>query len=135
MSMRDYAVDDYGLLLTEETMKIIASKVCDDFEDMEEDEYGDALYEEGICEYIGDFTGEAGILFDDGLNDWISNGEMYDGDRIYYVQVSSYPTIFKAAYENMDALIAEFKEKVGEYLPKDFDYRANIRHIVGTYFG
>lgn len=135
MSMRDYPVDDYGLLLTEETMKIIASKVCDDFEDMEEDEYGDALYEEGICEYIGDFTGEAGILFDDGLNDWMSNGEMYNGDRIYYVQVSSYPTIFKAAYENMDALINEFKEKVGEYLPEDFDYRANIRHIVGTYFG
>lgn len=135
MSMRDYAVDDYGLLLTEETMKIIASKACDDFEDMEEDEYGDALYEEGICEYIGDFTGEAGILFDDGLNDWMKNGEMYDGDRIYYVQVSSYPTIFKAAYENMDALIAEFKEKLGEYLPEDFDYRSNIRHIVGTYFG
>jgi hypothetical protein len=133
--MRDYAVDDYGLLLTEETMKIIASKVCDDFEDMDEYEYGDALYEEGICEYIGDFTGEAGILLDDGLNDWMKNGEMYDGDRIYYVQVSSYPTIFKAAYENMDALIAEFKEKVGEYLPEDFDYRSNIRHIVGTYFG
>lgn len=135
MSMRDYAVDDYGLLLTEETMKIIASIVCDDFDDMEEDEYGDALYEEGICEYIGDFTGEAGILFDDGLNDWMSNGETYDGDRIYYIQVSSYPTLFRAAYENMDALIAEFKEKVGEYLPEDFNYRANIRHIVGTYFG
>ena len=135
MSMRNYAVDDYGLLLTEETMKIIVSKVCDDFHDMEEDEYGDALYDEGICEYIGDFTGEAGILFDDGLNDWMSNGEMYDGDRIYYIQVSSYPTIFKAAYENMDALIAEFKQKVGEYLPEDFDYRAHIRHIVGTYYG
>jgi hypothetical protein len=133
--MRDYAVDDYGLLLTEETMKIIASKICDDFEDMEEDEYGDAIYEEGICEYIGDFTGEAGALLDNGLNDWISNGERYDGDRIYYIQVSSYPTIFKAAYENMDALIAEFKERVGEYLPEDFNYRANIRHIVGTYFG
>lgn len=135
MSMRDYAVDDYGLLLTEETMKIIASIVCDDFDDMEEDEYGDALYEEGICEYIGDFTGEASLLLDDGSNNWIRNGEMYDGDRIYYIQVSSYPTIFKAAYENMDALIAEFKEKLGEYLPEDFEYRANIRHIVGTYFG
>lgn len=135
MSMRDYAVDDYGLLLTEETMRIIASKVCDDFEDMEEDDYGYALYEEGICEYIGDFTGEAGVLLDDGLNDWMRNGEMYDGDRIYYIQVSSYPTIFKAAYENMDVLIAEFKEKVGEYLPEDFDYRSNVRHIVGTYFG
>lgn len=135
MSMRDYAVDDYGLLLTEETIKIIASKVCDDFEDMEEDEYGDALYEEGICEYIGDFTGEAGLLSDDGLNDWMGNGETYDEDRIYYIQVSLYPTLFRAAYENMAALIAEFKEKVGEYLPEDFDYRSNIRHIVGTYFG
>ena len=135
MSMRDYAVDDYGLLLTGETMKIIASKVCDDFEDMEEDDYGYALYEEGICEYIGDFTGEAGVLLDDGLNDWIRSGEMYDGDLIYYIPVSSYPTIFKAAYENMNALIAEFKEKVGEYLPEDFDYRSNVRHIVGTYFG
>jgi hypothetical protein len=133
--MRDYAVDDYGLLLTEETMKIIASKTCDDFEDIEEDEYGDALYEEGICEYIGDFTGEAGFIHDDGMNDWLKSGEIYDGDRIYYVNTSSYPTLFKAAYENMDALIAEFKEKVGEYLPEDFDYRANIRHIVGTYFG
>ncbi len=135
MSMRDYAVDDYGLLLTEETTKIIASKVCDDFEDIGEYEYGDALYEKGICEYIGDFTGEAGILFDNGLNDWMSNGEMYDGDQIYYIQVSSYPTLFKAAYENMDALIAEFKEKVGKYLPEDFDYRSHIRHIVGTYYG
>lgn len=135
MSMRDYAVDDYGLLLTKETMKIIASKVCDDFEDMEEDEYGDALYEEGICEYIGDFTGEAIYIEDDGTEDWRRSGESYNGDRIYYVNVSKYPSLFKAAYENMDALIAEFKEKVGDYLPKDFNYRANIRHIVGTYWG
>ena len=135
MSIGYYAVDDYGLLLTEETTKIIASKVCDDFEDMDEDEYGDALYEEGICEYIVDFTGEAGILFDDGLNAWMQNGEMYDEDRIYYVQSSNYPTLFKAAYENMDTLIEEFKSKVGEYLPEDFDYRANIRHITGTYYG
>ena len=135
MSMRDYAVDDYGLLLTEETMKIIASIVCDDFDDMEEGEYGDALYDDGICEYIGDFTGEAGLILDDGLNDYIRSGESYSDDQIYYIPVSSYPTLFKPAYENMDALIAEFKEKVGEYLPEDFDYRSNIRHIVGTYWG
>lgn len=135
MSMRYYAVDDYGLLLTEETTKIIASKVCDDFDDIEEDEYGDALYDEGICEYIGDFTGEAGLINDDGMNDWIKTGEMYDGDRIYYINTSSYPTLFKVAYENMEVLIEEFKSKVGEYLPDGFDYRANIRHIIGTYYG
>lgn len=135
MSMRDYAVDDYGLLLTEETMKIIAAIVCDDFDDMEEDEYGDTLYYKGICEYIGDFTGEAVLINDDGMNDWIKTGEMYDGDRIYYINTSSYPTLFKVAYENMEVLIEEFKSKVGEYLPDGFDYRANIRHIIGTYYG
>ena len=135
MSMRDYAVDDYGLLLTEKTMKIIASKVCDDFEDMEEDEYGYALYEKGICEYIGDFSGEAIRITDDGYHEYGNNGESYSGDQIFYVPMRSYSTLFKPAYENMEALIAEFKEKLGEYLPEDFDYRANIRHIVGTYFG
>lgn len=135
MSMRDYPVDDYGLLLTKDMMRSIVSKVIDDFEEIDEDEYGYALYEEGICEYIGDFTGEAGILFDDGTNDWIKTGEVYDGDIIYYIPISSYPTLFKAAYNNMDDLIEEFKSKVGDYLPKDFNYREQIRHIVGAYFG
>lgn len=135
MSMRDYAVDDYGLLLTEETMKIIASKVCDDFEDIDEYCYGEALYENGVCEYIGDFTGEAIHITDDGDNDYWKSGESYSSDQIFYINVSSHPTLFKPAYESMDAVIAEFKEKVGKYLPEDFDYRSNIRHIVGTYFG
>lgn len=135
MSMRDYAVDDYGLLLTEETMKIIASIVCDDFDDMEKDEYGDALYDEGICEYIGEFTGEAIRITNDGYHEYGNNGESYSGDRIYYVPICSYSTLFKSAYENMDELIAEFKSKLSEYLPDDFDYRSNIRHIVGTYYG
>ena len=135
MSMRDYAVDDYGLLLTEEAMRTIAAIVCDDFEDMEEDEYGDALYEKGICEYIGDFSGEAIRIADDGYHEYGNNGESYSGDQIFYVPICSYSTLFKPAYKNMDELIAEFKQKLGEYLPKDFDYRVNIRHIVGTYWG
>lgn len=135
MSMRHYAVDDYGLLLTEETMKIVASIVCDDFDNMEEDEYGYALYDKDVCESIEEFTGEAKPILDDGLNDWTRGGEYYSYDQLYYIPVGSYPTLFRSAYENMDALIAEFKKKVGKYLPEDFDYRSNIRHIVGTYFG
>ena len=135
MSMREWAVDDYGLLLTKEMIKAIASKVLDDLEERDEEEYGDALYEDGICEYIGEFTGEAIYIEDDGTEDWRRDGESYNGDRIYYVNVSKYPSLFKAAYENMDELIKEFKEKVGDYLHEDFNYRANIRHIVGTYWG
>lgn len=31
MSMRDYAVDEYGLLLDEKTMKALAKKMCKDY--------------------------------------------------------------------------------------------------------
>ena len=32
-------------------------------------------------------------------------------------------------------LTNEFKEKLGEYLPDNFDYRNHIRHISGCYYG
>ena len=138
MSMRDYAVDDYGLLMTREMMKMVASKVCDDYT---EDDYADdplgfneELYDKGIVEYIGSFTGESIILNDNGENIW-SVSESYDDDMIYYVPTSKISTLFKAAYKDMNEMIEEFKEKLGEYLPEDFDYRKYIRHISGTYYG
>jgi hypothetical protein len=133
--MRDYAVDDYGLLLDEQTINIIASKVCDDFS------YDDTgidwmyeLYDKGICEYISEFTGEAQEVDHNGMY-WGGDCESYSNDVIAYVQVSKYPTLFKAAYNNMDEIVDEFKIKLGEYLPEDFDYRKHIRHICGTYYG
>ena len=54
MSMREWAVDDYGLLLTKEMIKAIAFKVLDDLDERDEDEYGDALYEEGRTTAISD---------------------------------------------------------------------------------
>lgn len=38
MSMRDYAVDDYGLILCREDMRLLAAKVCKDYTDDEFDE-------------------------------------------------------------------------------------------------
>lgn len=138
MSMRDYAVDDYGLLMTTETMKLIASRVFEDYtdEDYDEDElyFNDRLYEANIVDYIGEFTGEAMEIDDNGKNTW-NTGETYNCDIIYYVPISRISTLFKAAYSNMDELINEFKEKLSEYLPDDFDYRGNICRIVGTYYG
>lgn len=138
MSMRDYAVDDYGLLMTREMLKEIASKVCEDYteEAYEEDEFGfnDELYDEGIVEYISDFTGESIVINDKGENVW-GDSESYNCDVIYFVPTSRISTLFKAAYRDMDDMIDEFKKRVGEYLPDDFDYRKYIRHISGTYFG
>ena len=135
MSMRDYAVDDYGLVLDEETVRIIASKVFDDYK---ENESATALafdlYDHGICEYISEFTGEAQELDGQGMY-WGGDSKDYSCDVIVYVHATNYPTLFRKAYNNMDELVEEFKEKIGEYLPEDFDYRSRIRHISGTYFG
>lgn len=138
MSMRDYAVNDYGLLMTTEMMKMVASKVCEDYtdEDYAEDPWGfhETLYDEGIVEYISSFTGEALAINDIGETLW-NDSEYYGDDVIYFVPTSKISTLFRAAYRDVDALIDEFKSKVGEYLPKDFDYRNHIRHISGVYFG
>lgn len=138
MSMRDYGVNDYGLIVTKETMKLLASKAIEEFteEDYEEDSgyYAYELYEQGTIEYISEFTGESMEIGDDGGNLW-GSGEIYNGDSIYYAPAWEEGTIFKAAYNNIEELISEFKERLGEYLPDDFDYRTHIRHIVGTYYG
>ena len=138
MSMRDYAVNDYGLIMTKEMLKMVASKVCDGYTDeaYEDDEcaFNDELYDAGIVEYISEFTGESIDVNDDGSSNW-GVGEDYDSDYIYYVATNNISTLFKAAYKNMDEMVEEFKEKLGEYFPDDFDYRKYIRHISGTYFG
>lgn len=133
MSMRDYAVSDFGLLLDEETIKVIGFKVLEDYTDEDDMAYG--LYDKGICEYISDFTGEAMRISDNGGIIWSSDCEDFSHEVIAYVPASNFPTLFERAYENIYDLIDEFKGKLGKYLPDGFDYRDKIRHISGTYFG
>lgn len=138
MSMRDYAVNDYGLLMTREMMKMVASKVCANYTDKDyaEDEwsFNEELYDKGIVEYIGSFTGESVAIDDNGVQVW-SYSEHYNNDVIYYCPMQRISTLFKAAYEDIDEMIAEFQQRIGQYLPDDFDYREYIRNILGTYYG
>lgn len=138
MSMRYYSVNDYGLVMTREMLKTICSKYYREYteEKYNDDEYSfnDALYEEGVVEYISGFTGEAMVIDDNG-DDYNSNSEAYNDDTIYYVPTQNYGTFFKAAYANMEELESEFRNKFNKYFPDDFDYRKHICHIVGTYFG
>lgn len=138
MSMRDYAVDDYGLVLDMNHLHYLSEKLLDDFTEVgwRTDKYG---YIESVADTLGiegisEFSGEAFIIKDDGESDW-TNTDVYSGNTIYYIGTSKYPNLFKQAYQNITELIDEFKKKIGDYLPKEFDYRGSIRHIVGTYFG
>ena len=133
MSMRDYSYVDYGLVLDEQTVKHMYNKAFDGREEEWEDMLY-ALYDEGICEYAGDFTGEAIGVDDDGSNSW-NDTIVYNNDMLYYVPLRKYPSLFHKAYDSIIDIINELKENIGQYMPEGYNYRANIRHIVGTTFG
>ena len=111
MSMRTFAVNDYGLVMTRDMLKTICKKYFTGFTEKEydedEDSFNEVLWDGGLVEHIGNFTGDA---------------------------TEKFPSLFKTAYSNMDELESEFRNKFNRYFPDDFDYRKHICHIVGTYF-
>lgn len=136
--MREYSVEDYGLVMEKDMLETVCSKYCNDYtkEKYADDEFyfNDQLYEAGIVEYISSFTGESMVIDDDGT-DIYNSGNTYDDDIIYYIPIKNYPNFFKAAYENIDEIVSEFRWKLCDYLPDSFNYKEHICHIVGTYFG
>ena len=138
MSMRDYAVDDYGLVFNGNHLNVLASKICPEYTDEVFDknryEYYESVVDKLSLQCIYNFTGEAMYVSDDGDSRY-DNADIYNSDSIYYLGLSKYATLFKAAYDSIDDIIDEFKLKIGQYLPSDFPYRRCFRHIVGTYFG
>jgi hypothetical protein len=132
MSMKYYAVNDYGMVLDEKTAKMILSKIINNYDESEED-WRYTLYDEGICEYISDFTGEATCINDEGEDVW-SDTYYYDNNELICVPLRI-PKLFERVYSNIDEMVNELKEKLGEYLPDGYDYKSRICHICGTYYG
>ncbi len=137
--MRDYAVDTYGLLLDKETMRALAKKICDDYtdEDYDEDPYGfNELVEDkfGRIDYISNFSGEGFPICEDGRDNYGGDIAYFSGDAVYILIANNAPSLFKAAYQNFDEMVSEFKQLLCNYLP-NINYRSNIKHFVGTYFG
>lgn len=137
MGMRDWAVEDYGIVLKQDDLKRICMKLFDDCteESWEEDDCGfiDALTSRiDLCQ-CGDFTGEAIAIGKDG-RDQYHDTVVFSGDSLYYVAIKKYPTLFEGAYACFDDMTTDFKNALAEYVPDDFDF-SNVRHIIGTYFG
>ena len=138
MSMLGDAVNDYGLVLDTDILHEIASKLCEDYTDEAWEEDKDSFVEDVVdtlgLECVSMFSGDALKIDDDGSDDW-NDSEYYNGDSIYYKTIRAYPTLFSAPYKDMGEVVAEFKSRLGEYLPENFNYREAIRHIVGAYLG
>lgn len=136
--MRDYAVDDYGLVLNDNHMQVLAAQLCDGYTEKDYDEnmyeYWEELVDKLGLQYVSEFTGEAAYLNDDGSSAYKGTFPYFD-DTVFYLALKKYPSLFHAAYSNIDEVISELKDSIGKYLPDNFQYRDNIRHIIGTYYG
>lgn len=133
MSMREYATEDYGLVLDDKALRHICDKAFVDDPVNEGDETG-TLYEAEIINLFGEFTGEAFCINDNGDDIWDCSISC-NCDEVPYVPIKKYPSLFRSAYKDFNEIIEELKEKIGECLPEDYDYRSNIRHIIGTTLG
>lgn len=137
MSSRDYAVEDYGIVLTMIDMKSICMRSFQDCTEAawEEDPYGfiDELRDAIDLCYCGDITGEAFAVGTDG-RDQYHDSITFSGEQIYYLGIRKYPTLFRGAYQCFDEMVADLKDAMGKYAPDGFDF-SNVRHIIGTYFG
>ena len=133
MSMRYYAIEDYGLVLDDKALRFICDKMFAD-DPVDEGDETCVLYEAEIIDLFDEFTGEAFCINDNGDDVW-DRSTSYSCDEVPYVPLRKYPSLFGAVYKDFNEIIEELKEKIGEYMPEDYDYRANIRHIIGTTFG
>ena len=126
MSMRDYAFTEVGLVLN----KLVPGDVLDE------------LAEDETVESQFSFTGEAFPLKADGTENW-GHGDAFDDETVYYLSTSRHPTLFKAAYPDMKALVADMLERYGNARKADKrlprltagQVRKRLRAIQGTYYG
>lgn len=138
MSMREYPINFYGLVLSDRVLKAIASSVCEDFN--EEDWHDDApafieeLRDRLDLVYVSGFDGEAIRLRDDGTDDFANTHSCYSDDEVNYVPLYMGPKLIGTAYRDMDEIVEEIRDRIGEYLPEDYNIREDICHIVGTTF-
>lgn len=129
--MRNYAVHCSGLLLN--NLKVDGKSL--DTEVLQE------MADNGIVSQQS-LTGETFPWSKTGRIMW-SDGEYYDDQTVYYIDLPKYPSFFKQAYENMRELVNDLKRAYDEARAKDDrlpkltlkQVQENIREIEGTYYG
>lgn len=135
MSMRDYGVDDYGIVLN--GLGCNTGKHPDFDEDWLEE-----MQDDETIEAQSSFTGETAPLSDRGYPEW-GEPEYFTDETLYYISTLKSPTLFKRAYRDMKELVDELvmsyrkARKNDDRLPKltRKEIRERIRYITGSYNG
>lgn len=135
MSMRDYGIDDYGIVLN--GLGDGKGKHPDFDESWLEE-----MSENETISFQSNCTAEAAPLSDQGYPDW-SHVDYFNCETIYYIALKKCPMLFKQAYKDMkellDELVSSYKaaRKEDDRLPKltRAEIRKRLRYISGSYNG
>ncbi len=133
MSMRDYSVHDFGYVFTEEMIEKLIEK-----EHQKDINPGDTyeMAEYMGLECIGNFTGEAIRLDENGDDDFRDDNYSYSCESIFYFPICSYSTLFQVAYQSKEELARCMKARYSKWIPDGLqEIYDGIRHIVGSSFG
>lgn len=116
MSMREYAVRDYGVLIYEEDL------LEEYLEEYENNGYIDVL------ENYSDFEGEM-MFLDPSRPHTYSPGEYF-----FFGQSERFPSMFSRAYNNYEELKTELKDNYSKFVKEDFPWDDRIVELNGTIF-
>ena len=135
MSMRDYGVDDYGVVLNGLGAENGKHPEFDE-------EWLEEMVDSDLINIQGDFTGELIPVYDTGRPDW-NQSEYLDCESVYYIALKRNPELFEQAYKDMNELMDEVVEsyrtarREDDRLPsltRD-ELRGMLRYITGSYNG
>lgn len=146
MSMRDYYVEGFALILTEKEIKAISSKVFkEDYNSYEEFEkefkndifsFLDELRSDFDIMYITNFIGDVYGITKRGTPDYSGESVHLEEELIIYIPSLRFePALFSAPYHCMDDIVSEMREKLANFLPTDYNYSENIKYFSGSCFG
>lgn len=139
MSMRYYAIDDYGYVLNDDEMNALAKQMnLDDGYDPDTEVDRWDVAERYDITPESEFEGELYPIDSCGNDIWEAS-ENAD-ESLYYIPLTHGPALFGSApYVNKYYLIKEMREEYPQFkviFPDDDDeFFKHIRHIVGTTFG
>lgn len=92
------------------------------------------LLDDGIFAVLCDgFTGSVSPIYDPSMTIDQTVSVEYEDDRIALIISEKKPGLFYAAYDNLEELTEEFRNKLRSYFPADFDYKNHIASVTGIY--
>lgn len=141
MSMQNYPIRAYGLLVYAEELQSWWDSQTEGYgeKDFEQEEVvladvPECLPNGGYATVVYAADGEADIIDENGFAAECIKDDISDKDFVI-LELNKHPSLYKAAYKDRAAAMAELKATYAEVLPEDFDFESRFVCYMGTEFG